>query len=63
MSTHSEISARIQHETARRKTLAAAAREASVEVGALRRSSPGFCELSYIVGAMDEAAARFDART
>ena len=58
----SDISAAIDRETRRQAAVADAARKAAVEVGALNGPDKGFCELTYIVGSMREAASTFDAR-
>lgn len=62
MTKATDISAGISREVLRRNELAAAARAASLEVASKRDAQSGFCDIAYIVGAMEEAAAKFDAR-
>lgn len=59
----SDISTAISHEADRQAVIAAAARRAASETAALNGPDKDFCELSYIVGSMREAAAAFEART
>lgn len=61
MNEHADISGEIVVETRRREAVAAAARQASVEVGSLNGPGQSFCDITYIVGAMQEAGDRFDA--
>ncbi|MNU48746.1 hypothetical protein D3C71_376710 [compost metagenome] len=57
-----DISAEIARETKRREAVAEAARVAASEVGALNGPDKDFCELTYILGAMQEANLAFEAR-
>jgi hypothetical protein len=57
-----DISYEIARETKRREAVADAARRAASEVGALNGPDKDFCELTYIIGAMQEASMAFDAR-
>lgn len=58
----SDISIAISYEAERQAAVAAAARRAASETASLNGPDKDFCELSYIVGSMREAAAAFDAR-
>lgn len=63
MKDHADIAGEIAAETRRREAVASAARQASVEVGALNGPDKAFCDITYIVGAMNEAGEKFDATT
>ncbi len=57
-----DISAEIARETKRREAIHEAAVRAASEVGALNGPDQDFCELTYILGAMQEANTAFEAR-